>query len=347
MSKWLTGLCAIAGVVALAGPMLADQPQDAYTTTKVKIELLKGDGLDPLRINVDTLDGIVTLHGQVDSAAAKTKAVQQARTVKGVKEVRDMLAVVPKSAKEQVAASDDQIQENIETALQNDAGLKESSIKVKSVHNGNVVLSGKADTLSSHQRALYDARSVPGVKRVASEIKSPDELGDKEIWNEKPEQQHARSSSADTWVTTKVKAQLMTEPGISPLEVNVDTRDGVVTLFGRVQTASDKTAAERSAMKVNGVKSVRNELQVVPDVAAKRIEAADDKIQEAVQKRISERKALEDDDIDVEVKNGVVRLTGTVDGFGERMTALTVARATEGVKSVIDDLQIEQKVSQR
>jgi len=36
-----------------------------------------------------------------------------------------------------------------------------------------------------------------------------------------------------------------------------------------------------------------------------------------------------------------VRLTGTVDGFGERMTALTVARSTDGVKSVIDDLQIK------
>src|SRR5262245_32979785 len=349
MSKKLKSLIAAAGVLALAAPIWADQPQDAFITSKVKMELLKGDGLDPLRINVDTLDGMVTLHGQVDSAAAKTKAVQQARTVKGVKEVRDMLAVVPKSAKDQVATSDDQIQKNIETALTNDAGLKDSSVKVKSVHNGNVILSGKAETLSSHQRAIYDARSVPGVKRVASEIKSPDELGDKEIWNEKPEQT-AKSSASDTWVTTKVKTQLMTEPGISPLKVNVDTRDGIVTLFGSVENANDKTAAERSAMKVNGVKSVRNELQVVPDVAAKRVEAADDQIQDAVHKRIEERQALKDDDINIEVKNGVVRLSGTVDGFGERMTALTVARATEGVKSVIDDLQIENHehhVSQR
>src|SRR5262245_28418956 len=105
MSKLLKSLFAAAFVAALAAPVLSDQPQDAYVTSKVKIELLKGDGLDPLRINVDTLDGIVTLGGQVDSAAAKTKAVQQARTVKGVKEVRDMLAVVPKSAHEQVASS--------------------------------------------------------------------------------------------------------------------------------------------------------------------------------------------------------------------------------------------------
>lgn len=346
MSKMLKSLIAAVGVAVLAAPVLADQPQDAFVTSKVKIELLTGDGLDPLRINVDTLDGVVTLHGQVESAAAKTKAVQEARSVKGVKDVRDMLAVVPKSAKGQVAASDDQIQKRIETVIDNDASLKDSSIKVKSVNNGIVILAGKAETLSSHHRALYDARSVPGVKKVASEIKSPDQMGDKEIWNEQPETAAAaKNSASDTWVTTKVKAQLLTEPGISPLKVNVDTRDGIVTLFGSVENESDKAVATRSAMKVSGVKNVQNELQVIPDVAAKRIEARDDQLHDAVKKRIEERQALKDDNINIEVKNGVVRLSGTVDGFGERMTALTVARSTQGVKSVIDDLRIDQKVS--
>src|SRR5262245_24700891 len=196
MSKKLKSLIAAAGVLALAAPIWADQPQDAFITSKVKMELMKGDGVDPLRINVDTLDGVVTLHGQVDSAAAKTKAAQQARTVKGVKEVRDLLAVVPQSAKDQVKESDQQIQKRIETVLENDAALKNSSVKVKSVNNGTVMLAGKADTLSSHYRAMANARSVPGVRRVASEIKSPDQLGDQEIWNEKPEAAAAKNSAS-------------------------------------------------------------------------------------------------------------------------------------------------------
>ena len=93
----------------------------------------------------------------------------------------------------------------------------------------------------------------------------------------------------------------------------------------------------------SGVKSVQNDLQVVPEVAVKRVEKRDDQLHDAVQKQLESRAALKDDKIDVEVKNGVVRLTGTVDGFGERMTALTVARSTDGVKSVIDDLRIEKK----
>lgn len=345
MRKFLTtGL--IAGAALLLGaPAFADQPEDAFITTKVKMELLK-DGSEPLHINVDTLDGIVTLHGKVESAAAKATAAEEARTVKGVKEVRNMLAVVPSAAKDRVKASDDAIEKQVKKVIENDQALANSSIKVASVNDGTVVLSGKADTLSSHQRALIDARSVPGVRKVASEIQSPDQLGDKEIWTDEPAPQgsSAKNSASDAWITTKVKFGLLSEPGgMSPMKINVDTHDGIVTLFGTVKTDGDKRAAEQHARKVSGVKGVQNELQVVPDVAANRVEARDDQLHDAITERLSGREALKDDNIDVEVKNGVVRLTGTVDGFGERMTALTVARSTEGVKSVIDDLRIEKK----
>jgi len=344
MRKFISNHLIAAAALLLGTPVLADQPQDAFITTKVKMELLTSEGVEPMHINVDTLDGIVTLHGQVESATAKNKAADEARTVKGVKEVRNMLAVVPNAAKDRVAASDDTIEKQVKKVLENDASLQNSSIKVASVHGGTVLLSGNADTLSSHQRALMDARSVAGVHKVASEIQSPDQLGDKEIWNDEPAGAHASSSASDGWVTTKVKVALMGEPGgLSPMKINVDTRDGVVTLFGKVDTDADKRTAEQQAKKIDGVKGVHNELQVVPEAAAKRVAARDDQLQDAVQKRIEGRESLKDDKIDVEVKNGVVRLTGTVDGFGDRMTALTVARSTDGVKSVIDDLRIEKK----
>jgi osmotically-inducible protein OsmY len=182
------------------------------------------------------------------------------------------------------------------------------------------------------------------VRKVASEIQSPDELGDKEIWSEDAGRATAKNSASDAWLTAKVKVGLMSAPGdLSPMKINVDTSDGIVTLFGTVNSDADKRTAEQHAKKVDGVKGVQNQLQVVPEVAAKRVEAQDDQLHDAVEKRLEGREALKDDDIDVEVKNGVVRLTGTVDGFGERMTALTVARSTSGVKSVIDDLRIEKK----
>jgi osmotically-inducible protein OsmY len=343
MSLWKNSLVSAAAAALLAGPALADQPEDAFVTSKVKIELLTADGVNPMDINVDTLDGVVTLQGKVESAAAKSKAEAEARSVKGVKEVHNMIAVVPDSARKQVAASDDQIKDRVETVLERDAGLANSSIEVQSVNNGVVVLAGKADTLSSHQRALEDARAVDGVRKVASEIQSPNELGDRELWNDQPTAASAKSSASDAWVTTKVKMRLLGESGLSPLKINVDTRDGIVTLFGIVNTQQEKSAAEQVARKADGVRGVDNELQVVPEVAANRVEQRDDALKTEVEKRLESRTALKDDDIGVDVKNGVVRLTGTVDGAGERMTALTVARSTQGVKSVVDDLHIDQK----
>jgi len=62
-----------------------------------------------------------------------------------------------------------------------------------------------------------------------------------------------------------------------------------------------------------------------------------------VQQRLAERAALHDDHIDVEVANGVVRLSGSVEQSGDRMIALSLARSTDGVRSVVDGLRVEQQ----
>ena len=133
----------------------------------------------------------------------------------------------------------------------------------------------------------------------------------------------------------------MAEPGLSPIGVNVDTRAGVVSLFGTVATEDLKARAAQQVRQVAGVKGVENDLQVVPDVAAKRVEVRDEQVLEAVRKRLDARDTLEDADIDVAVENGVVRLTGTVATQRDRLTALTVARSTDGVGSVVDGLELK------
>ena len=133
---------------------------------------------------------------------------------------------------------------------------------------------------------------------------------------------------------------MIRHPGIAPFAIDVDTQDGIVTLFGSVNAEVDKRDAGNQAMMVSGVMDVHNDLQVVSQIAEKQIEKRDGEIQDAVAKRLEERHALANDDIDVEVANGVVRLTGRVDGSGDRMTALSLARTTEGVRAVVDDLRV-------
>jgi len=50
----------------MADPAIAEQPEDAWLTTKVKMTLLTDDTVETLDINVDTFDGWVTLHAEVD-----------------------------------------------------------------------------------------------------------------------------------------------------------------------------------------------------------------------------------------------------------------------------------------
>jgi osmotically-inducible protein OsmY len=332
----LAGVSALA--LALAGPAAA--APDAWITTKVKMALITSENAPARRVDVDTVDGRVTLHGSVFSAAEKAAAEKAARSVQGVREVRNLLQVVPAEAMPTVA--DEKISEQVTAALASDPALEDSDVAVASVNDGVVLLSGKAKTLSDHQRALEDASNVPGVKRVASEIESPDELADAEIWREgEHDAAHAeRSSASDLWITSAAKLRLMMNDATPALDINVDTRDGIVTLFGMVPTSGAKTAAAAEVQKVDGVKQVKNELQVVPESGQAAVKQNDDQIEAAIEERLKARSELSDASIEVDVQNGVARLTGTVDNQAERLTALTVARATAGVRSINDALEL-------
>ena len=66
----------------------------------------------------------------------------------------------------------------------------------------------------------------------------------------------------DTTITTKVKAAILTEPGLKTLEISVDTVNGVVTLSGSVDSQANSEQAKTVASTVSGVKSVDNKLVV-------------------------------------------------------------------------------------
>src|SRR4029434_8599569 len=174
---------AVVVVVALTARTRAAIP-DAWITTKTKLSLLTTEGVSGTAIHVDTILRKVTLHGKVRSAEEKAKAESIAKKIDGVQEVRNLLQVVTPQSEKTVQLSDDALKPRVEKELQADSSLKESSISVKCVHKGVVRLAGTAKTLSSHLRAVETVARVPGVERVASEIKSPDALADAESWRE-------------------------------------------------------------------------------------------------------------------------------------------------------------------
>ena len=66
---------------------------DTEITTKVKAAIFAEPGLKTLQISVDTVKGVVTLSGSVDSTPDSDKAKALANAVSGVKEVNNQLAI--------------------------------------------------------------------------------------------------------------------------------------------------------------------------------------------------------------------------------------------------------------
>lgn len=66
----------------------------------------------------------------------------------------------------------------------------------------------------------------------------------------------------DTAVTARVSAALLADPALGALVIDVDTRDGVVTLSGMAPTADARRRASRVASAAEGVVRVDNRLRV-------------------------------------------------------------------------------------
>lgn len=68
----------------------------------------------------------------------------------------------------------------------------------------------------------------------------------------------------DSYITTKVKSELVGDFGTRASHISVKTKDGVVALSGRIDSSDAKDRAERDAKHVKGVVDVINKLHVEP-----------------------------------------------------------------------------------
>ena len=243
-----------------ATPGMAVVATDTWITTRVKMRLLVSSEVDGTAIHADSDRGRVTLFGIVSSDAERTPAQHIAEQIVGVQSVRNLIAVVPSRREEAVERADHTLRENVGLALREDPALRNSAIHVESVDAGTVVLGGRADSLSELRRALWIARGVAGVRRVASVADSPQQLSDAESWGDAMAEQD--NAARDNWLATAVKRKLIVDERVPAQEVSVDAQDGVVILFGTVPNDAAKHAAQVDAADVPGVSGVKNEILV-------------------------------------------------------------------------------------
>lgn len=160
----LVSLC-LSGAVARA----ADTP-DAWITMKTKIALMTADNVSAADLNVDTVNGVVTLHGKVATEGEKAKAEQVAAKIDGAKSVKNLLQIVPSAKREFVDRADTEVKDAVQAAFKANARVKDSGISVASVNKGVVLLAGRTKSLEAHLEAVELANRVKGVRRVATEV---------------------------------------------------------------------------------------------------------------------------------------------------------------------------------
>ncbi len=144
----------------------------------------------------------------------------------------------------------------------------------------------------------------------------------------------------DAALTTKVKAKLAADPDVNPFNIDVDTTDGVVTLRGRVEDVASRNEAVELARETEGVRRVRNEIQVGEgpgDMAP----GADAALVGAIEGQLAGDPGTSGLNIDVDVQDGVVTLSGTVRTADARTRAGEIARSVDGVKSVRNELKVQ------
>jgi hyperosmotically inducible periplasmic protein len=82
-------------MLAACGKTVGDTIDDATISTRVKTALLNDPVVGGLRIDVDTFKGVVTLSGRVRAKEDEVKAIELARKVGGVADVKSSLQIQP------------------------------------------------------------------------------------------------------------------------------------------------------------------------------------------------------------------------------------------------------------
>ncbi|MFU8822520.1 MAG: BON domain-containing protein [Gammaproteobacteria bacterium] len=139
--------------------------------------------------------------------------------------------------------------------------LDSSEITVATA-NGAVTLTGSVNDTAARSAAETATRSIAGVTSVNNRlsVSSPGVAAAAKNTGEavKATGDAAAQAVSDTWITTKIKSVLLADSEAKGLKVNVDTKDGVVSLEGELATQAAVDHVTALAQDVEGVKRVNS-----------------------------------------------------------------------------------------
>ena len=132
--------------------------------------------------------------------------------------------------------------------------------------------------------------------------------------------------------------QLFWDNRVNANNVKVKVENEKAILTGSVLTYSEKVAAAKVAWSVIGVSGVENKLEVKFPTAF--TVPSDDEIRRSVEQRLGWNTDVDSTDVVVDVKAGMVTLSGSVASFWQKISAETEAEKASGVISITNKLAV-------
>jgi osmotically-inducible protein OsmY len=320
----------VKGVVAVINNLVVN-PQ-SRPDDQIRRDVFSALAVDPVvesyEISISVNDGVVLLAGKVDSYTEKLVAQKIAQHVKGVVDVNNALAYDLATNR-----SDADIEADIEYRLRRDASIDSGLVHV-TVTDGEVTLRGSVSSAAEKTEAASEAWAVPGVAGVTNELDVKWWLdGDRNDWT---------SGWTDEDMRKAVERALLDNPRVSAFHVVTIVNKGVATLTGTVDNLQAKRTAENEALDVLGIWRVKNHLRVRPTSSPK-----DKRIAEDIRESLRRSPYVDRYDIEINVRNAKVYLTGVVDSWFMKNRAEEVAASVSGVVDIQNRLHVDSEIASK
>ncbi len=275
-------------------------------------------------IDVAVRDGAVGLSGAVNSWYEKQLAAKIARSVRGVMEVDNKLALDYEQDR-----PDAEIAAEIREKLRWDELVDDALITVE-VEDNEVTLGGTVGSAAERRYAISDAW-VDNVERVnADALEVADWARDDRFRTNK------YVPRSDDEIADALNDALFYDPRVASFDVEVAVDNGIVTLSGVVDNLKAKRAASQVANRTVGVWTVKNQLNVRPtEPVSDAMVAAD------VRMALLRDPYVNRYDVTVTVDDGIAHLNGEVDSYFEKAQADDVASQVSGVVAVQNNLDVQ------
>jgi osmotically-inducible protein OsmY len=241
-------MVAVVALLMTSVPVYATKMDDRIESTARKSYVFK-TYLQADDIKIQSRAGAVTLTGIVSEEYHKALAQETMAGLPGVESVDNRLEV---KGAPPTANSDAWLRDKVKVTLLFHRSVSAGTTEVD-VKDGIVTLRGDAASQAQKELTTEYAKDVEGVKDVNNEMTVTKTSKKTRTVGEKID---------DASITAQVKMALLYHRSTSALNTKVETKRGVVTLYGKASNAAELNLATKLVNDVNGVKGVKNRMTI-------------------------------------------------------------------------------------